>query len=89
MSYEKKFIKTYDLLLAKGVPNTGVSGGGGGCNTPPLFWNLSVFWQNVSVKFPEPMLSVNLEYFIIKNDMHNSINIQSRRNQTFTGDDGF
>ena len=35
------------------------------------------------------MLSVNLEYFIIKNEMHDSINIQSRRNQTFTGDDGF
>ena len=63
--------------------------GGGGCNTPYFFWNLSVFWQNKSVKFPEPMLSVTLEYFIIKNEMQNSINIQSRRNQTFTGDDGF
>ena len=34
-------------------------------------------------------LEVNLEYFIIKNKMQNSINIQSHRNQTFTGDDGF
>ena len=43
----------------------------------------------MSVKFPDPMLLVNLEYFIIKNEMQNSINIQSRGNQTFTGDDGF
>ena len=35
------------------------------------------------------MLSLNLEYFIIKNEMQNSINIQCRRNQTFTDDDGF
>ena len=41
------------------------------------------------VKFPDPVLTVNLEYFIIKNEMQNSINIQSRRNQTFTDDDGF
>ena len=67
---------------SKDVPNRG-------CNNPPLFWNLLVFWQNVLVKFPDPMLSVNLEYFIIKNEMQNSINIQFRRNQTFTGDDGF
>ena len=32
------------------------------------------------------MLSVNLGYFIIKNEMQNSINIQSRRNQAFTGE---
>ena len=36
-----------------------------------------------------PDVLVNLEYFIIKNEMQNSINIQSPRNQTFTGDDGF
>ena len=54
-----------------------------------VFCNLSVFWQNVLVKFPDLMLSVNLEYFIIKDEMQNSINIQSRRNQTFTGDGGF
>ena len=35
------------------------------------------------------MLSVNLEYFIIKNEIQNPINVQSRRNQTFTGDDDF
>ena len=35
------------------------------------------------------MLSVNLEYFIIKNEMKNSISTQSRKNKTFTGDDGF
>ena len=35
------------------------------------------------------MLSVNLEYFIIKNEIQNSINIQSRKNQTFTDNDGF
>ena len=69
-------------------------GGGEGVITPfpsssPLFLNLSVFWQNMSVKFPGPMLSLNLEYFIIKNEMQNSINIQCRRNQTFTDDDGF
>ena len=28
---------------------------------PPLFWNLSVLWQNVSVKFPDPIMSVNLQ----------------------------
>ena len=55
---------------------------------PTFFKNLSVFWQNMLVKF-DPMLSVNLEYFIIKNEMQNSINIQSCRNQTFTGDDDF
>ena len=43
----------------------------------------------MSVKFPDPMLLVNLEYFIIKSEMQNSINIQSRRNQTVTGDDDF
>ena len=42
-----------------------------GCNPPPP--------QNVSVKFRDPMLSVNLEYFIIKNEMQISINIQSCR----------
>ena len=51
--------------------------------------NLSVFWQNVLVEYPNPMLLVNLEYFIIKKEMQNSINIQSRRNRTFTNDDGF
>ena len=64
-----------------------------GCNPPPppptpththththtRFLNLLVFWQNVSVKFRDPMLSVNLEYFIIKNEMQISINIQSCR----------
>ena len=53
--------------------------------SPSFFWNLLVFWQNVLVNFPDPMLSVNLEYFIIKNEIQNFINIQSRRNQTFTG----
>ena len=67
----------------------GVSSGVGVRPSPPLFKNLSVFWQNVSVKFPDPMLSVNLEYFTIKKEMRNSINIESRRNQTFTDDDGF
>ena len=47
-------------------------------HTHTLFLNLLVFWQNVSVKFPDPMLSVNLEYFI-KNEMQISINIQSCR----------
>ena len=37
----------------------------------------------------DPILSVNLEYFIIKNKMQNSINIQSNRNQTFIGNGGF
>ena len=41
-----------------------------------------IFWS-------DPMLSVNWEYFIIKNEMQNSINIQSRRNQTFADDDDF
>ena len=37
------------------------------------------------------MLPVNMEYFIVekKNEMQNSIKIQSCRNQTFTGDGGF
>ena len=35
------------------------------------------------------MLSVNLEYFIIKNEIQNPINVQSRRNQAFTSDDDF
>ena len=35
------------------------------------------------------LLSVNLEYFIIKNQMQNFINIQYRIKQAFTGDDGF
>ena len=63
------------------IPNVipkGMSSGevwGGGCNLPPhththtthtVFWNLSVFWQNMSVKFPNQMLLVNLEHFIIK-----------------------
>ena len=40
-------------------------------------------------KLCDSMLSVNLEYIVIKNEMQNSINIQSRRNQTFTDDNGF
>ena len=69
----------------------GGGGGRSGCRfKPPPFWNTSIFWQNVSVKFEDPMLPVSLEYFIIKkNEMENSFNIQSHRNQTFTGDDGF
>ena len=35
------------------------------------------------------MMSVNLEYFIVKHEIQNSINIPGRRNQTFTGDNGF
>ena len=43
-----------------------------------------------SKMFPEPMLSINLEDFIIKNEiLTNSINIQFRRKQTFTDDNGF
>ena len=49
----------------------------------PLFLNLPLFWQKMSVNFPDPLLSVYLKYFIIK------INIQSRRDQTFAGEDGF
>ena len=44
--------------------------------------NLSLFFQNVSVECPDPMLLVNLEYFIVKNEMQNSINIRPRRNRT-------
>ena len=35
-------------------------------HTNTLFWNLSVFWQNVLLNLPGPVLSVNLEYFRIK-----------------------
>ena len=35
------------------------------------------------------MLSVKLEYFIIKYRIQNSINIQLGRNQAFTDDNGF
>ena len=35
------------------------------------------------------MLSVNLEYFVIENEMQNPINMQSRRNQTVTGVNSF
>ena len=69
--------------MTKGVANGGLCGG---CKCPPIFWNVSVFWKNVSVKFPDPMLPVDLEYFIIKNEMQN---VQSHRNQTFTSNDGF
>ena len=50
-----------------------------------LFWNFLVLWQNVSIKFPDPMLSGNLEYFNKKKKtgIHFAINIQSHRNQTF------
>ena len=61
--------------------------GGGVCYTG--IWNLSVFDKNLSVKFPNLMLLVNLKYFVMKNDMQDSINIQSRRNQNVTSDDGF
>ena len=50
-------------------------------NTTCFFFKKTTFlkffgiWQNVSVKFPDQMLSVNLEYFIIKNKMQNSITI--------------
>ena len=54
--------------------------GGGVCYTG--IWNLSV-------KFPNLMLLVNLKYFVMENDMQDSINIQSRRNQNVTSDDGF
>ena len=35
------------------------------------------------------MFLVNLEYFFVKQEMQNFINIQPRRNQTFTDDDRF
>ena len=38
-----------------------------------VFLNLLVFWQNWSIKFSDPMLSVNLDYFNIKNKMQNFI----------------
>ena len=83
-----EIIWALDVVMSK---QGGAGGGGGGAHPPPppppppppththtLFLNLLVFWQNVSVKFPDPMLSVNLEYFI-KNEMQISINIQSCR----------
>ena len=53
------------------------------------FWNLSVFLTKCVEKFPDLMLSINLEYFLTKNEVQDSIIIQSSRNQTVTGDDGF
>ena len=84
-----------NVLICYQTTRTCRAGEGVGGVTPPsspsspssilqLFWNLSVFWQDVLVKFPDPMLSVNLEYIMIKNKIQNSINIQCRRNQTFT-----
>ena len=50
----------------RGVWGCGRGRGGAVWHPFPLFWHLSIFWQNVSVKFPDQMLSVYLEYFIIK-----------------------
>ena len=72
----KSFTYAYIYLHPKAC-RVGREGRGCACNTPYLFWNLLVFWQNVSVKFPDLMLSVNLEFFIIKNKTKISINIQS------------
>ena len=72
--YTKKYISD---VIPKGMLSGEGLGGGGVTPSPPpppththtthtVFWNLSVFWQNMSVKFPDPMLLVNLEYFIRK-----------------------
>ena len=37
------------------------------------FWNLSVFLTKCVKKFPDLMLSINLEYFLTKNEIQNSI----------------
>ena len=74
--------------MAKGVP----SGECRGCNTsppPPNFLEFVGILTKCVVTFPDLMLSVNLEYFVIKNKMQNPFNIQSRINQTVTGDEGF
>ena len=93
--------RLYDTS-SKGVPSgVGVCvcvcvcvrrGGGEGCNTPPptFLESVGILTKCVGKIFwSDPMLSVNWEYFIIKNEMQNSINIESRRNQTFTDDDDF
>ena len=58
-----------------------------------FFWNLSVFLTKCVDKISRPnLLSINLEYFSTKkkkNERHNSIIIQSPRNQTVNGNDGF
>ena len=71
--YTKKYISD---VIPKGMLSGEVWGEGCNLLPPPphththtthtVFWNLSVFWQNMSVKFPDPMLLVNLEYFIRK-----------------------
>ena len=77
--YQKVYIRchTQGHVEWGGMGGRGGLGGWGLTSTPPpppththtthtVFWNLSVFWQNMSVKFPDPMLLVNLEYFIRK-----------------------
>ena len=82
----------HNEINSKGMSSGGVQEGVWHPDTPlpPHFLQiLSVFQQNDPVKLIDPMLLVNLEYFIIKNEMQNSINIQSHRNQTFTDNDVF
>ena len=71
------------LCAAKGMSSRGCGGVAPARVPPPppphtRFWNLLSFWQNVSIKLPDPMLLVNLEHFILKNEMQNSINTKYR-----------
>ena len=80
---EKRSKALSEVKPVQGYAMQRMSGGGGS------FWNLSVFLTKCVEKFPDLMLSINLEYFLRKNEIQDSIIIQSSRNQTVTGDDGF
>ena len=56
-----------------------------------FFWNLSVFLTKCVDKISRPNVVNKFGVFFDKkkNEIHNSIIIQSPRNQTVNGDDGF
>ena len=94
--YTKKYISD---VIPKGMLSGGGWGGWGVTAAPPPphthTHNTHSFLKFVSIltkyvgKISRPNVVGKFRVFYQKNEMQNSINIQSHRNQTFTSDDGF
>ena len=99
MVYVGIYQKVYIRCHTQGHVEWGGMGGRGVTSSPPHTHththNTHSFLKFVSIltkyvgKISRPNVVGKFRVFYQKNEMQNSINIQSHRNQTFTSDDGF